>query len=320
MRLKLKVICQFKIFYAKNLWHHGVMDDATILQSTSPVAQAQPALKRWEACLSLDFSKRINRSYLAKNLHVGPLVLQKSLHPEGDAVCHGIVVHPPGGVAGGDSLTLNVSLNQGAFALLTTPGAGKWYKANGQQACQYLKFNLGESSCFEWLPQENILFDGAQVKFSAEVSLDAEAKYAGWEILCFGRQAQKEVWQTGSLHQNLSIRRNGKLIWNELSFLKPEHKVMQSIVGLHGNAVSASFVIAAGKVPDGVLAACREMQPKLALDMQARYGVTTMPEIFSARYIGQSAQCARQYFESLWQILRPWYAGLEATRPRIWNT
>lgn len=296
------------------------MDDSSTLPSNSLAAVDQPAIKRWEACLNLVFSKRHERSYLAKNVHVGPLVLQKSLHPEGDAVCHGVVVHPPGGVAGGDSLTLNVHLNQGAYALLTTPGAGKWYKANGQQACQQLRFTLEKNTCFEWLPQENILFDGAQVKFSAEVVLEDDAKYAGWEVLCFGRQAQKELWQTGSLHQSLSIWRNNKLIWNELGFLKPEDKVMQSIVGLHDNAVSASFVIAAGKVPDEVLAACREIQPKLALDLQAKYGVTAMPEIFSARYIGQSAQCARQYFELLWQILRPWYAGLETTRPRIWNT
>jgi urease accessory protein len=95
---------------------------------------------------------------------------------------------------------------------------------------------------------------------------------------------------------------------------------MQSLVGLGGNAVSASFVIAAGAVPAEVLASCRQIQPKLALDMHARYGVTALPEIFSARYVGQSAQSARAYFEALWQILRPWYLGQQSARPRIWNT
>jgi urease accessory protein len=296
------------------------MDDITITPNTSTSVHSNSEQKRWLANLNLDFAKQKERSYLVKNLHVGPLVLQKTLHPEGDAVCHGVVIHPPGGVAGGDTLILNVNVLEKAHALLTTPGAGKWYKANGQQASQHLQFNLQQEACFEWLPQENILFDGAEVKFSAEVNLAVDAQYAGWEILCFGRQAQNELWKSGSLHQNLTIHREQKLIWNERSFLKPEHAILDSIVGLHGNAVSASFVIAAGAVPVDVLAACREIQPKLALDMQAKYGLTALPEVFSVRYVGQSAQCARQYFEQLWRILRPWYAQREVTRPRIWNT
>ncbi len=296
------------------------MDDTPALVNSSEPAQSQSGLKRWQACLNLAFAEKNARSYLAKNLHVGPLVLQKTLHPEGEAVCHGVIIHPPGGVAGGDALTLNVDVAPNAHALLTTPGAGKWYKANGRQASQHLQFNVQNNACLEWLPQESILFDGAQVKFSAEISLTEDASYAAWEILCFGRQAQQERWQTGSLHQNLTIRRDDMLIWNERNSLKPEHRLINSIVGLHGNAVSASFVVAAGAIPASVLAACREIQPKLALDLEAKYGITALPEVFAARYIGQSAQCARQYFEALWQILRPWYAGREMIRPRIWST
>ncbi len=297
------------------------MDDIQSINSPNIFEDTHKRLtNRWQATLTLDFAKQDGRSYLAKRQHTGPLVIQKTLHPEGEGVCHGVVVHPPGGVAGGDELTLEVRLNQSSHALLTTPGAGKWYKANGQLASQHLKFEVQNEACFEWLPQENILFDGAQVKFSAEVNLDAGANYAGWEILCFGRQAQNELWQTGCLHQSLIISRHSKLIWNERSCLNPEQRLMQSIVGLYGNAVSANFVIAAGLVPQGLLAACREIQPKLALDMQAKYAVTALPEVFSARYVGQSAQSARQYFEQLWQILRPWYVGREVVRPRIWNT
>jgi urease accessory protein len=308
------------MFLANILWHDGVMDDTSVTVSSSEPAQRQIGFKRWQARLNLDFVNKNQRTYLAKNLHYGPLVLQKTLHPEGEQVCHGVIIHPPGGVAGGDELRLNVTLDDNSHALLTTPGAGKWYKANGRQASQYLQFSLQNSACLEWLPQENILFDGAQVKFSAEVNLAPDAKYVGWEILCFGRQAQQERWQTGSLHQGLSIRRNQSLIWNERTCLKPSHALIESIVGLYGNAVSASFVIAAGTVPASVLEACRAIQPKLTLDSQAKYGMTALPEIYVARYVGQSAQCARQYFEALWQILRPWYAGREVTRPRIWNT
>lgn len=303
------------------------MDDIPSINSTNKLNSASKLelahtklASRWKATLTLEFAKQDGRSYLAKRQHTGPLVIQKTLYPEGEGVCHGVVVHPPGGVAGGDELTLEVRLNQSAHALLTTPGAGKWYKANGQFASQHLKFDMQDGACFEWLPQENILFNGAQVKFNAEVLLDTDANYAGWEILCFGRQAQNELWKTGYLHQSLMIRRLGKLIWNERAYLNPEQKIMQSIVGLSGNAVSANFVIAAGLVPQELLTACREIQARSALDVQAKYAVTALPEVFCARYVGQSAQSARQYFEQLWQILRPWYAGKNALRPRIWNT
>lgn len=284
------------------------------------IAVTDTSGQRWQARLDLYFAERDGRSWLAQKQHVGPLVLQKTLYPEGQSICHGIIVHPPGGIAGGDALTLAVSLSQQSKVLLTTPGAGKWYKANGREASQHLIFNLQDAAIFEWLPQENILFDGSQVRLTSEINLSRNARYAGWDILCFGRQAQSECWQSGTMHQNVSIRRENKFIWLERTAIVPEPTLMQSLVGLSANAVSASFVIAAGIVPPEVLAQCREIQPKLALDMHARYGVTALPEIFCARYIGQSAQCARAYFEMLWQILRPWYMGHDSARPRIWNT
>lgn len=296
-------------------------DDRTgLIAAAGEPALNKPLVKRWQARLNLDFKSTKGRSYLARNLHIGPLVLQKTLYPEGDAVCHGIVIHPPGGVAGGDQLTLNAHLDKGAHALLTTPGAGKWYKANGLFASQQLMFDVDESACLEWLPQENILFDGSKVSLSAQVNLAKEARFAAWEILCFGRQAQQECWTSGALKQRLHIVRDGKLLWNESAAIQPSDLALKSIIGTRGRVISASFVVAAGAVPAHVLEACRAVKPKQKLDANARYGVTALPEIFSARYIGQSSQCAKAYFELLWQCLRPWYANRDMLRPRIWNT
>lgn len=294
------------------------MDDAQIKNGLTQTLGTPP--KHWVAHLALRFAHQQSRSFLAFKQHRGPLVLQKSLHPEGSSVCHGVVVHPPGGVAGGDALTLEATLAPQAHALLTTPGAGKWYKANGQSASQHLAFTVAADACFEWFPQENILFDGAQVDFSARIDLEAGARYAGWDIMCFGRQAQQECWQTGHMHQNLAIYREQTLVWREVGKIAPDSRCMTSIAGLHGNPVSASFVVVAGTVPANILEACKALQPDLALDLQAKYGVTALPEVFSARYVGQSAQTAKQYFEQLWQILSPWYANRTAARPRIWNT
>ena len=75
--------------------------------------------KHWLAHLQLDFANQNDRTYLAKKQHVGPLVLQKSLHPEGADICHGVIIHPPGGVAGGDTLMLTAQLAANAKVLLS---------------------------------------------------------------------------------------------------------------------------------------------------------------------------------------------------------
>jgi len=295
------------------------MDDANLQQSewpANPIVPGAIASSNWRAKLSLDFVEKNGRTVLARKQHEGPLVIQKVLYPEGDAVSHAIIVHPPGGVAGGDALALNVKQSNHSHVLLTTPGAGKWYKSNGRQASQQLNFDLQDSAILEWLPQENILFDGSDLVLSAEINLGAQAVFAAWDILCFGRQASAEEWLNGKLHQRLSIKRNHQLIWNERSNLSPQSRAFASMAGLRGQVVSASFVVAAGAVPVDIIAACREV----SADQGSKIGLTALPQIFSARYIGSSAQSARQYFEALWHILRPWYAHRAITRPRIWNT
>lgn len=273
------------------------------------------ATKHWQARLELGFARRDARSYLAHRLHHGPLVVQKSLHPEGEDICHAVVVHPPGGVAGGDALHLQVQVGEGARALLTTPGAGKWYKANGTKATQTLTFQLAAGSGLEWLPQENILFDAAEVGFSAEIALAADATLAAWDIVCLGRQAQQEIWQSGFYQLNQRITRNGRLIWNERARMQADDLVKTSRVGLGGAAVFGTFLVCAGAVPAEVLQACREI-----VLSNAKVGITALPDVLCIRYIGNASQQARQYFEHCWQILRPWYYQKDAIRPRIWNT
>jgi urease accessory protein len=288
------------------------MDD--LKHTTTSPAQTATA-KHWQARLELGFARRDDRSYLAHRLHKGPLVVQKSLHPEGEDICHAVVVHPPGGVAGGDALHLQVEVGEGARALLTTPGAGKWYKANGSKATQTLTFQLAAGSGLEWLPQENILFDAAEVGFSAEIALAADATLAAWDIICLGRQAQQEVWQRGLYQLNQRITRNGQLIWNERARMQADDVVIASRVGLGNAAVFGTFLVCAGAVPVAVLQACREI-----VLTDAKVGITALPEVLCIRYVGNASQQARQYFEQCWQLLRPWYYQKNAIRPRIWNT
>lgn len=269
----------------------------------------------WKAALKLGFARNSkHETVLAHRQHSGPLVVQKPLYPEGRGICHVILLHPPGGVAGGDQL--RVGADVAGHALLTTPGAGKWYKANGVAASQHLEFQVHENAVLEWLPQETIVYDAAQAVWNTRVELAESARYAGWEIICLGRQACGERFRSGYLRQSLQIFRSARLIWGEHANLKGGDHLLNSPAGLRGCPVSATFVVAAGATSAQALESCRAVLPS----DDGHVGVTALPEIFAGRYLGHSAQAARHYFEALWAVLRPSYAGVDARRPRIWNT
>jgi urease accessory protein len=270
----------------------------------------------WHAKLQLRFAKRQQRTVLVERAHSGPLVVQKALYPEGDAICHAVVVHPPGGIAGGDRLQLELTLEDGAHALLTTPGAGKWYKANGLLASQQLQFEVADNALLEWLPQETILFDAAQVRMNTQVRLAGNARYVGWEVLCFGRRAAGELFNSGRWQQRVEIFRDEVLIWGDYADVAGSDPLLDSAVGMAGRSVLGRLVIAAGVTPPEVLEQCRAV----SVTNDDLFGISALPDIFVATYLGNNAESVRDYFSKLWEILRPWYANVAAQRPRIWNT
>jgi urease accessory protein len=269
----------------------------------------------WKAELALSFALADGRTVLAERRHAGPLVFQKPLYPEGRAVCHGVVIHAPGGIAGGDDLALDVRLGPGTHVLLTTPSATKWYKSDNRPASQSMRFAVEEGAILEWLPSETILFDAADAAMATEITLGEAAVFTGWEITCLGRRASGESFRGGHLAQRLHIRRGGRLLWCERVRLGGGDPLMHSPVGLRGCHVFGSMAVAAGTAPAGLIDACRRVAPRTGAS-----GITALPDIVAARYLGDSAEHARDYFEALRAVLRPWYAGRAAQRPRLWST
>jgi urease accessory protein len=261
---------------------------------TEPLAAAQ-----WKAALALGYERRGTRTVLAARRHDGPLVVQKPLYPEGEAVCHTIVVHPPGGIAGGDELVLEVALGAGAHALLTTPGAAKWYRTAGPWASQSLAFEVAPGGVLEWLPQESIVFDAARARLSSKVRLAGDARFIGWEVLCLGRTGSGERFARGECLLSSALWREGRRLWLERGRVEG------------GGALLA----AAPELDDALLASCRRCAPD-----QGEGAVTRVPGMLVARYLGDSSEAARRYLVELWRALRPALVGREASEPRIWQT
>jgi urease accessory protein len=252
---------------------------------------------------------------LASRRHDGPLVVQKPLYPEGDAVCHTIVVHPPAGIAGGDELEITVRAAEDAHVLLTTPGAGKWYRSAGSWARQRLALVAGKGACLEWLPQETIVFDGALAELRTEVQLTADAVYIGWEVLCLGRTGSGEHYGSGECRPRTQLWRDGKPLWFEHGRIEAGGPLTHSPAGLGGHPVCGTLLAAAPGVGAELLSACRQEQAS-----SGEVAVTLLPGLLVARYLGDSSEAARQYFARLWQRLRPALTGREAVEPRIWKT
>lgn len=274
------------------------------------------AQQAWEAELTLHYDKVHGRSSLTQRRHSGPLLVQKPFYPEGDAVCHSIIVHPPGGIVAGDRLSIELSVAADAHALITTPGATKWYRSNGVMAEQHIALKLGPGAGLEWLPQEAIVFNCARARQTIFVELADGARYLGWDILVFGRIASQERFAEGHYEQTWQITHNGVPLWLERGPITGNSTLLTSPVGLAACPVVATL-IAVGTAPNAALvAACRA----IVVGRGGRVAITAMPQVLSARYLGHRVEDAKNFLQSVWRELRPHYFGRAVQTPRIWST
>jgi urease accessory protein len=287
-------------------------DTASLIAPLAAVAEP----RCWQAELALGYEFAEGRTTLQRRHHYGPLRVQKPFYPEGDAVCHTLIVHPPGGIAGGDRLNIGLDAGPGSQVLVTTPGAAKWYKANRRVAAQTVKLSVASGAIVEWLPQESIVFDGAMVRLATIIELAAGAKYLGWDITVLGRRASGERFDNGSLRQQVSLRVAGAETFCEIAELNGNDRLLESPVGLAGQHVTGTLLCAGALCSDDLLVRCRTVAPADG----ARHSVTRLPGALAARYLGSSPQAARAYFTSVWRELRPWFTGRQACLPRIWST
>ncbi len=274
------------------------------------------AQRTWEAELTLRYEKLDGRSVLTQRRHHGPLLVQKPFYPEGNEVCHSIIVHPPGGIVSGDRLGINLSVETDAHALITTPGATKWYRSEGALAEQHIALKLAPGARLEWLPQEAIVFNSARACQTISVELTDDARYVGWDILVLGRIASQERLTQGHYEQAWRVTRNGVPLWLERGSIAGNSTMLTSPVGLAGCPVVATL-IAVGNAPNAALvAACRA----IAVGPSARVAISAMPQVLSARYLGHRVEDAKNFLQSLWRELRPHYFGRAVRTPRIWAT
>lgn len=280
-----------------------------------PLSHTLPA-REWKAWLRLGFAKEAWGTALVDREHCGPLRVQKPFFPEGDAVCHVYVLHPPGGLVQGDSLSIAVTVGQDAHALLTTPAAGKVYRGGNVPAGQTVVANVEARGVLEWLPQETIVYRGARAQLRTRINLGDDAKVLAWEMVCLGRPAAGETFDEGECELQFEVSRNGVPIHIERNHLRGGEPVLQAAWGLRGFAAMGTMVIFPATL--ALLETARVLCH--GGEDAALCSATLVEGALLCRMLARDGVQVRERFTRVWEALRPLCLHRPGSAPRIWAT
>ncbi|MDE2082376.1 MAG: urease accessory protein UreD [Burkholderiales bacterium] len=260
---------------------------------------------------------------LAHDRHEGPLRVLQPLYPEGPAICHQVIVHPPGGVVGGDELHIDARLEAGAHALVTTPGATRFYRSDGAVALQRVRLQLAAGARLEWLPLETIAYSGCEAETSLVAELAPGAEMIGWELLVLGLPAAGAPFVAGRWRQHLELP--GRWL-DRARIAGDDTALLDAPAGWAGRRVLGTAWFAAGGPlagarRDALLEAARDVLAASAL--RATAGMTApQPGVLVLRLLAHEAE-AEAAMQLLAAVRAAWRAGawaLAAEPPRIWRT
>jgi len=266
----------------------------------------------WHAELELSYARVGDSTCPVLRRYKGPLRVLKHMYEEGPEVCQHIILHLPGGIAGGDQLSITVNVGADAWAQLTGPGAAKWYRST-RPAYQRFNFRVADGATLEWLPQETIIFSGAQAEISTSIDLEGSARLFYWDVVALGRPASDERFDLGHFHAQLDVRRDGKLLWHERQRIVGDDGLLDSAIGLDGQPVFATLLVT-GEIDGELLEVCR------SLPNEVRGNLTQLPGLLVARCLASEALLARDWLIDLWRLLRPELLRREGVSLRIWNS
>lgn len=272
----------------------------------------------WHGHLQLDYRHDAGRT-LALDRHHGPLRVLQRLYPEGDAVCHHVLVHPPGGLVGGDVLEVDVRLAPGSHALLTTPGATRFYRSTGAVAEQQVRLQVAAGARLEWLPLETIAYRSCLARNRLTCTLEPGAEAMGWDVLALGLPAAGQAWDEGRYEQHLELPGS----WLERATLNADDRqLLQSPTGWDGHRVLATLWFAAGSALEGTRReALLEAARQHTDDGPVIAGATSPADaVVVVRALAPHVEAAMGLLQRIWARWRPLAWQLPPCPPRVWRT
>jgi urease accessory protein len=274
----------------------------------------------WMASLRLNYTFEHSRT-VARYEHQGPLRILQSLYPEGEGVCHNVLVHPPGGLVGGDTLDMRVSVAEGAHGLVTTPGATRFYRSEAGLATQQVHASLADGARLEWLPLEALAFNGCDALNLARFELAPTAELMAWDLTALGLPHAQQPFERGVFRQHLEIPG----VWLERGSIDAQDlRLMNSPLGLAGQRCMATLVCAAGHAlaPARAEAALEAARALIELSpWRTQAGATQPhPQVLVLRVLTPVVEPAMGLLRQVWAAWRQSLWQLPGQVPRLWNT
>lgn len=273
----------------------------------------------WHAELKLDYTAESQRT-VARHAHNGPLRILKSLYPEGDSICHNVLVHPPGGLVGGDTIDIQVSVAPGAHGLVSTPGATRFYKSGGHPALQQVVAHVADNARLEWLPLEAIAYNDCEATNRAVFNLAPSAELITWDVTALGLPSSEQSFTQGHFQQHLEIPG----VWLERGNVQgKDTRWLNSPLGLAGQKCFASLVFASGSPiaaqrVESALEAARAVMEGSPLKLQA--GITCAhPQVIVLRVMSPLVEPTMDLLKQVWATWRHALWQLPSEPPRIWR-
>ena len=274
----------------------------------------------WNATLDIDYSTQALKT-VAHFRHSGPLRILQSLYPEGQAICHNVIVHPPGGLVGGDVLDIKVNVAAGAHGLITTPGATRFYRSDGEPALQRSRLTLAEGARLEWLPLESLCYSGCIAENRLHMNLAPGAELLGWDVTALGLPAAQKPFERGSVRQHIELAP----VWLERANIKASDTLlMNSPLGMAGQrCLGTLFFVAGSKLQrqrrQEALDKAREVIESHALCASA--GATSPDgQVVVVRVLAPMVEPALDLLKQVWKSWRAHFWAHTAATPRIWST
>jgi len=280
--------------------------------------------KRWDASLHLEFTKapQSSKTIVSRRDHIGPLLIQKSLYPEGDEVCHAVILHPPAGIAGGDHLRIEIRTHPQAKAVVTTPGATKWYKSNGLLSSQQTKLSVASGGHLDFLPQENIYFNASHAHNQIHIQLEEGSSMIGWDIAQLGRTASGEIWSGAHLRNELQLSINDRFYWVDSSILDSDDLSIGSTPKLGPYSVMGTMWFCGNHVSEELL---EQLRDSLLWSENLKVGATriNLPKkngLIILRGISSEVEYLKDCFIHMWLRYRLEVSGIPPLPLRLWKT
>ncbi len=237
--------------------------------------------------------------------------------PQGDEPFPAILATISGGLVGGDRLSVEIAVGEGAALQLVGQAAEKIYRSAGADTRVELALRAGPGAILEMLPQGTILFDGARLDRRVDVDASADATVLTGEIVSFGRAAMGESFTRGRLSDRWFVRREGKLVWAEALVLEDDiQAVLRAPAGFAGATALGTAILSAPKPARSLELARSLLESRPGI---VRSGASLVGDVLVARFLSADGAALRAAFGAFWTGLRAGACGLPERLPTIWQ-